>query len=79
MWGSFFSGGKDPLKDLGYEILADNQQVSTTNARSIWTILNGKKKANGDLVTIFSCQNESYVREETRRILINFYFSFRFI
>lgn len=61
MWGSLFSGGKDPLKELGYEILADSQQVSTANARSIWTILNGKKKANGDLVTIFSCQNESYI------------------
>ncbi len=44
MWGSFFSAGKDPLKDLGYEILPDNQQ--TTNQRTIWTALNGKKKVN---------------------------------
>lgn len=43
MWGSFFSGGKDPLKDLGYEVLSDNQQT-TNNPRSIWTLLNGKKK-----------------------------------
>jgi hypothetical protein len=43
MWGSFFSGGKDPLKDLGYEILPDSQ-TTTNNPRSIWTILNGKKK-----------------------------------
>jgi len=43
MWGSFFSGGKDPLKDLGYEILSDSQ-TTTNNPRSIWTILNGKKK-----------------------------------
>lgn len=45
MWGSFFSGGKDPLKELGYEILPDSQQA-TTNPRSIWTLLNGKKKVN---------------------------------
>lgn len=44
MWGSFFSGGKDPMKDLGYEILADNQQI--TSSHSIWTIFNGKKKVN---------------------------------
>lgn len=44
MWGSFFSGGKDPLKDLGYEILPDSQQITST--RSIWTLLNGKKKVN---------------------------------
>ena len=46
MWSSFFSGGKDPLKDLGYEILSDNHNRQTTNndPRSIWTILNGKKK-----------------------------------
>jgi hypothetical protein len=43
MWGSFFSGGKDPLKDLGYEILPDSPST-TNNPRSIWTILNGKKK-----------------------------------
>jgi SCY1-like protein 1 len=60
MWGSFFSGGKDPLKDLGYEVLSDNQQ--TTNPRSIWTLLNGKKKTTGDLVTIFSCQNDAYIQ-----------------
>jgi len=46
MWGSLFSGGKDPLKDLGYEILSDNPQATTTNQRSIWTLLNGKKKVN---------------------------------
>ncbi len=45
MWGSFFSGGKDPLKDLGYEIQSDSQQTNT-NPRSIWTLLNGKKKVN---------------------------------
>ncbi|CAF1059745.1 unnamed protein product [Adineta steineri] len=60
MWGSFFSGGKDPLKDLGYEVLSDSQ-TTTSNPRSIWTILNGKKKTTGDLVTIFSCQNESHI------------------
>jgi hypothetical protein len=43
MWSSFFSGGKDPLKELGYEILPDSQQT-TSNPRSIWTLLNGKKK-----------------------------------
>jgi hypothetical protein len=43
MWGSFFSGGKDPLKELGYEVLQDSPAISA-NARSIWTILNGKKK-----------------------------------
>ena len=46
MWGSFFSGGKDPLKELGYEVLPDSQPGTTANARSIWTILNGKKKVN---------------------------------
>ncbi|CAF1072156.1 unnamed protein product [Adineta ricciae] len=61
MWGSFFSGGKDPLKDLGYEILPDSSPTSN-NSRSIWTILNGKKKATGDLVTIFSCQNDAYIQ-----------------
>ncbi|CAF1052520.1 unnamed protein product [Rotaria sordida] len=61
MWGSFFSGGKDPLKDLGYEILPDSQQT-TNNPRSIWTILNGKKKTTGDLVTIFSCQNDAHIQ-----------------
>jgi hypothetical protein len=45
MWGSFFSGGKDPLKELGYEILPDAQQ-SNSNPRSIWTLTNGKKKVN---------------------------------
>jgi hypothetical protein len=45
MWGSFFSGGKDPLKDLGYEIQSDSQQTNA-NPRSIWTLLNGKKKVN---------------------------------
>ncbi|CAF2594523.1 unnamed protein product [Rotaria sp. Silwood2] len=61
MWGSFFSGGKDPLKELGYEILPDSQQT-TNNPRSIWTILNGKKKITGDLVTIFSCQNDAHIQ-----------------
>ncbi|CAF3342861.1 unnamed protein product [Rotaria socialis] len=60
MWGSFFSGGKDPLKELGYEVLSDSQQASS-NPRSIWTILNGKKKATGDLVTIFSCQTDAHI------------------
>lgn len=63
MWGSLFSGGKDPLKDLGYEILADSQQVSTANARSIWTILNGKKKV-------------SYLRKNRTKIFIAFIFHF---
>lgn len=43
MWGSFFSGGKDPLKDLGYEVLPDSPPAAG-NPRSIWTVLNGKKK-----------------------------------
>ncbi|UJR32169.1 hypothetical protein I4U23_019635 [Adineta vaga] len=61
MWSSFFSGGKDPLKDLGYEVLPENAST-TNNPRSIWTILNGKKKTTGDLVTILSCQNDAYIQ-----------------
>lgn len=61
MWGSFFSGGKDPLKDLGYEVSSDNQQT-TTSSRSIWTILNGKKKVyEFDYHSILSLKKKDFL------------------
>jgi SCY1-like protein 1 len=62
MW-SFFS--KDPSKDLNYEILecVSSRQIDD---KTIWTVHNGKKKASGDLVTVFVYQtspgNEAFVK-----------------
>ncbi|CAF1166461.1 unnamed protein product, partial [Didymodactylos carnosus] len=57
MWGSLFS--KDPLKDSGYDLVDTN---GLNDGRSIWTKYTGKKKTTGDLVTIFTCQNDSHLQ-----------------
>ncbi|KAH9519561.1 N-terminal kinase-like protein [Bulinus truncatus] len=48
MW-SFFS--RDPAKDFHYEI---GEKVPGLEDKSIWSLHKGKKKANGDPVSIFS-------------------------
>ncbi|KAM9795442.1 N-terminal kinase-like protein [Neosynchiropus ocellatus] len=45
MW-SFFA--RDPVKDFAYEILPDTQEKS-----GIWSLHRGKKKANGEPVSVF--------------------------
>ncbi|KAM9377348.1 N-terminal kinase-like protein [Pholidichthys leucotaenia] len=45
MW-SFFA--RDPVKDFAYEILPESQEKS-----GIWTLHRGKRKTNGDPVSVF--------------------------
>uniref|UniRef100_A0A3Q4AHR1 N-terminal kinase-like protein n=1 Tax=Mola mola TaxID=94237 RepID=A0A3Q4AHR1_MOLML len=45
MW-SFFA--RDPIKDFAYEILPDTQEKS-----GIWTLHRGKRKTNGEPVSVF--------------------------
>ncbi|ESO10592.1 hypothetical protein HELRODRAFT_72072 [Helobdella robusta] len=47
MW-SFFS--RDPIKDFAYEI---GPQVAELNEKSLWSLHHGKRKSNGDSVSIF--------------------------
>ncbi|CAI9730784.1 Hypothetical predicted protein [Octopus vulgaris] len=48
MW-SFFS--RDPVKDFNYDV---GEPVSVLNGKSLWTLHPGKKKVNGDAVSIFA-------------------------
>ncbi|XP_069036323.1 N-terminal kinase-like protein [Lepisosteus oculatus] len=57
MW-SFFA--RDPVKDFQYEILPDTQEPS-----GIWTLHRGKRKATGELVSVFAFEVKSGSDEQT--------------
>ncbi|GAB1599861.1 N-terminal kinase-like protein [Argonauta hians] len=48
MW-SFFS--RDPVKDFSYDV---GDPINDLNGKSLWTLHPGKKKTNGDPVSIFA-------------------------
>ncbi|XP_034037770.1 LOW QUALITY PROTEIN: N-terminal kinase-like protein [Thalassophryne amazonica] len=58
MW-SFFA--RDPVKDFGYEILPETQEKS-----GIWTLHRGKRKANGEPVSVFVYEVAQGTEEQTQ-------------
>uniref|UniRef100_A0A3B4Z3F9 N-terminal kinase-like protein n=1 Tax=Stegastes partitus TaxID=144197 RepID=A0A3B4Z3F9_9TELE len=58
MW-SFFA--RDPVKDFAYEILPDSQEKS-----GIWTLHRGKRKANGEPVSVFVYEVAQGTEQQTQ-------------
>ncbi|KAM8848597.1 N-terminal kinase-like protein [Synchiropus picturatus] len=58
MW-SFFA--RDPVKDFAYEILPDTQEKS-----GIWSLHRGKKKANGEPVSVFVYEVAQGTEQQTQ-------------
>ncbi|KAL6480467.1 hypothetical protein MHYP_G00115000 [Metynnis hypsauchen] len=58
MW-SFFV--RDPVKDFSYEILPENQDKS-----GIWTLHRGKRKTNGEPVSVFLYEVAQGTEEQTQ-------------
>ncbi|XP_042594720.1 LOW QUALITY PROTEIN: N-terminal kinase-like protein [Cyprinus carpio] len=58
MW-SFFA--RDPIKDFNYEILPENQEKS-----GIWTLSRGKRKVNGEPVSVFVYEVSQGTEEQTQ-------------
>ncbi|KAF1384828.1 hypothetical protein PFLUV_G00124200 [Perca fluviatilis] len=58
MW-SFFA--RDPVKDFAYEILPDSQETS-----GIWTLHRGKRKTNGEPVSVFLYEVAQGTEQQTQ-------------
>uniref|UniRef100_A0AAQ5Y2K1 N-terminal kinase-like protein n=1 Tax=Amphiprion ocellaris TaxID=80972 RepID=A0AAQ5Y2K1_AMPOC len=58
MW-SFFA--RDPVKDFAYEILPDSQETS-----GIWTLHRGKRKTNGEPVSVFVYEVAQGTEQQTQ-------------
>uniref|UniRef100_H2UHD3 N-terminal kinase-like protein n=1 Tax=Takifugu rubripes TaxID=31033 RepID=H2UHD3_TAKRU len=58
MW-SFFA--RDPVKDFAYEILPDTQEKS-----GIWTLHRGKRKTNGEPVSVFVYEVAQGTEQQTQ-------------
>uniref|UniRef100_A0A7N6FCJ0 N-terminal kinase-like protein n=1 Tax=Anabas testudineus TaxID=64144 RepID=A0A7N6FCJ0_ANATE len=58
MW-SFFA--RDPIKDFAYEILPDTQEKS-----GIWTLHRGKRKTNGEPVSVFVYEVAQGTEQQTQ-------------
>ncbi|XP_060904250.1 N-terminal kinase-like protein isoform X1 [Labrus mixtus] len=58
MW-SFFA--RDPVKDFAYEILPDSQEES-----GIWTLHRGKRKTNGEPVSVFVYEVAQGTEQQTQ-------------
>ncbi|XP_037635694.1 N-terminal kinase-like protein [Sebastes umbrosus] len=58
MW-SFFA--RDPVKDFAYEILPDTQEKS-----GIWTLHRGKRKTNGEPVSVFLYEVAQGTEQQTQ-------------
>ncbi|XP_032384121.1 N-terminal kinase-like protein isoform X1 [Etheostoma spectabile] len=58
MW-SFFA--RDPVKDFAYEILPDSQETS-----GIWTLHRGKRKTNGEPVSVFLYELAQGTEQQTQ-------------
>jgi len=59
MWGLF---SKDPSKDFPYE-LQDRLGLVHLENKSVWQLYNGKHKASGDEVSVFSCDTKDGANE----------------
>ncbi|KAK0138971.1 N-terminal kinase-like protein [Merluccius polli] len=58
MW-SFFA--RDPVKDFAYEILPDTQETS-----GLWTLHRGKRKTNGEPVSVFVYEVSQGTEQQTQ-------------
>lgn len=61
-WNLIGKAGEGPGKDFQYDV--GEKASSSLDSKSVWTLYHGKKRTNGEIVTIFICDGKTSSPDE---------------